>query len=334
MRSSTSSFSVVLLGVILLGFTLGYAYFLNEYTSAPYLSFWIHEYVEQKERIALEKPSPKLVIVAGSNALYSISAEMIEKDLGIPTVNLASTSDLGDYIFERAERVLKPGDAVLMPLEYGYYAEYRTKRMYEGQWWREQYMLAWDRDHFDSLSFVDQLNALLIDVKDLSKEIYYHDAEHPPFDLVIDDWGDTTNNEREINFTPIKIKFPNNFNLMFDRGFFSYGPERGILKFADWCREHNVTLIASYPSALYNEDYHSPSYQRSFRRIEEFYHKRGILTLGKPEDFIFPDGLFYNTDYHLNFRGRQLQTIFIIKELKPILEENNLFQNSSFMSQK
>lgn len=64
----------------------------------------------------------KLVILAGSNALYSHRCETIEPLLGIPCVNGGVVVGIGlDYLFERWEKLLHPGDIVYLPMEEAQY---------------------------------------------------------------------------------------------------------------------------------------------------------------------------------------------------------------------
>ena len=61
---------------------------------------------------------PKLVLLAGSNSLYSHSCETIEPVLGMPCVNGGAVVGIGlDYLFKRWDAVLHHGDIVYLPME-------------------------------------------------------------------------------------------------------------------------------------------------------------------------------------------------------------------------
>ncbi len=65
---------------------------------------------------------PKLVIIAGSNGLYSHRCETMEPLLGIPCVNAGVVVGIGlDYLFLRWEPLLHPGDIVYLPMEEAQY---------------------------------------------------------------------------------------------------------------------------------------------------------------------------------------------------------------------
>jgi hypothetical protein len=64
----------------------------------------------------------KLVVIAGSNALYSHRCETMEPLLGIPCVNAGVVVGIGlDYLFARWEKLLHPGDIVYLPMEEAQY---------------------------------------------------------------------------------------------------------------------------------------------------------------------------------------------------------------------
>src|SRR5689334_19236212 len=72
--------------------------------------------------VADSLPSPKILLVGGSNVRFGFSAEQIERDTRVPAVNLALSADLGvDYLLYLTRSVAKPGDTVVMALEYDFY---------------------------------------------------------------------------------------------------------------------------------------------------------------------------------------------------------------------
>jgi hypothetical protein len=64
----------------------------------------------------------KLVVIAGSNGLYSHRCETMEPLLGLPCVNAGVVVGIGlDYLFARWEKLLHPGDIVYLPMEEAQY---------------------------------------------------------------------------------------------------------------------------------------------------------------------------------------------------------------------
>jgi hypothetical protein len=87
------------------------------------------ELQQKTERLAA-LPSPKLVILAGSNGPYSHSCAVIGPMLGLPCENAGIAVGIGlDDIFARYQNLLHPGDVLYMPMELQQYSASR------GQYW-------------------------------------------------------------------------------------------------------------------------------------------------------------------------------------------------------
>jgi hypothetical protein len=90
----------------------------------------IGQMAEQKRAYALSVGSPKLVLLAGSNARMSHRCEAITPLLGMPCVNAGISRGIGlDYLFDVFAPTLQAGDVVYMPLEYTQYLDDRAAAM-------------------------------------------------------------------------------------------------------------------------------------------------------------------------------------------------------------
>jgi hypothetical protein len=90
----------------------------------------IDDLLQFKEAYAARADAPKLIIFAGSNARFSHRCQTIEKLLAMPCVNFGVGRGIGlDYLFDRLEPLLKPGDIVYMPLEYEWYIDDKIAAM-------------------------------------------------------------------------------------------------------------------------------------------------------------------------------------------------------------
>ncbi|MCA9793287.1 MAG: hypothetical protein KC910_15865 [Candidatus Eremiobacteraeota bacterium] len=64
-------------------------------------------------------PSPKVVLVGGSNVAYGFDSELLEQRLGRPVVNMGIHAPFGlDYMLAEVESSLQPGDLVIVCPEY------------------------------------------------------------------------------------------------------------------------------------------------------------------------------------------------------------------------
>jgi hypothetical protein len=81
-----------------------------------------NQYAVVKMQLAREAASPKILIFGGSNVRYGLEAERIGRALGQPCFNMAIHAGLPlRYFFYQARQVARPGDTILLALEYDYY---------------------------------------------------------------------------------------------------------------------------------------------------------------------------------------------------------------------
>ena len=306
------------LNSVLLSFLLGWLIFivaaLYQLGAPTESSRWIYEVDTIKTRIAHSIETPKFLIVGGSNALFGISSQMITQELGIPAVNTAINAGLGaDYILHRARSLAKSGDTVLLALEYQLYLpnSQNSKVLID-------YVLARDPNYVLThpwlilfLSF-DRLKLGILAKFQTPPRTEGEYQSH-----TINASGDETNN-READmtkqqhqnlkkWTPIKLE-----NKLVQNS----SEIKTIKNFINWCRQHNIKVIATWPNTIWFDRYQAPIYQELFQDIEKFYQSIDVLVLGTYHDFMYDISLFYDTRYHLNDRGRLYRTNHLIELLR------------------
>ena len=87
-------------------------------------SRWVFEAYAKKTRIADATPAPRVLIVAGSSALFGLDSMALSQAWGRPVVNMAVNAGLGlPYILWQARQVARAGDMILLPLEYALFVD-------------------------------------------------------------------------------------------------------------------------------------------------------------------------------------------------------------------
>ncbi len=82
----------------------------------------IQKNLDYKLAYARQLDSPKIVLLAGSNGRYSHRCEVLSAALDKPCVNASIGVGIGlDFLLDQWRPVLRRGDIVYMPLEYGQY---------------------------------------------------------------------------------------------------------------------------------------------------------------------------------------------------------------------
>lgn len=300
---------------------IAYIIILFQFSYTPGVIFWERDCFVLKDKIIFEKSSPKVIIISGSNGLFGVSAEQIEKETGIPAVNYATNGDIRDYMFEKIKRVTKEGDIILIPLEYEFYY-YNKKIMFQPQEVRERYILTYDQEYFNNQSPLNKINIVTINLRNLIVNVVYQYKNiSTPYRIKdINEWGDYSNyaHKKDFNKKYPLIAFPADFNKKFP----DYDGPKEIVELSKWARYNNITLIASFPSTLYLKEYNNSEHKKIFENIIKFYKENNIPIIGTPYDFFYSEDMMYDDRYHLNEKGKEIRTEFIINQLKPYVNRN------------
>jgi hypothetical protein len=285
-------------------------------------SRWIYEIYQIKSSIANSIKVPKLVLVSGSNTHFGISCKIISTETGVPCVNGGTHMGLGTaYILRQARLWLKPGDLVLLPLEYEFYQDQGLPN-----YLMIDYMFARDTQYLLSLDLVSKLRFLFgISLNRLQQG--FVGRLYPPQPLTtgyqsktVNKYGDETINQKA-NMTEKQYHILNNSKpIEIETSQTSRYALNEINDFIIWCKEKNIKPRITWPNTLNFEVYKENVKQEFFQKIEQYYNDMKISVLGKPEDFMYNKAMFYDTSYHLNDIGVRYRTQQIIELLRPDLE--------------
>lgn len=93
----------------------------------PFVVDDVGEMMNYKLAYAREADSPKIFVIAGSNARFSHSCAVIEARLHRSCINAGIAAGIGmDWVVDNFRQYLRPGDVVYLPLEYGQYSVTRA----------------------------------------------------------------------------------------------------------------------------------------------------------------------------------------------------------------
>lgn len=271
-------------------------------------------YIRAKVATGSAIASPKLVIVSGSNALMGIDTQAMANALSIHAFNfgLAASFGPGFQSFE-ATKILKPGDAVLMPFEYLAY-DYVTPRdslidaVYScgvDYWrsldWRQKLFFVMAEKPFrlfDSLVFRSHTETMRAIAAQAAEDVGPYGqgrGNGPPIRVA-------TAEPNLANHAPIAIRFDAD----------SEGAH-AIAAFVSWARAHRVGVFATWPSTLYYPEY---EHVAVFAQIGNFYRSLGVEVVGAPKDAMFALPLMGDTIYHLNREGMRIRTQRLVQALR------------------
>ena len=257
------------------------------------------------------------MFISGSNTLFGVDTERIEKALKIPTVNYGVHAGLFYYNLDRAKKHLKPGDIIILPLEYSYYTWHHDIFGEEFS----AYIIGYDSTAikkltiFDMLKFTAQQNTI-----DLAKFTFHRIV--PPIRIesgyssqYLNTNGDMTNNHIEKSYAPSSLKAKIGKDV-FKEPPLTVDAKSQLTDFINYCQQNNIIIYAAWPNYLWKEKEFSGKDLDGIHAIEKFYRDHNVEILGNYTDCLYDAELFYDGTYHLNEEGKRIHTDYLIQLLK------------------
>jgi hypothetical protein len=280
--------------------------------------------VLEKDRLIRNTPSPKIILVGGSNLAFGIDSKEMEDSLGLRVVNMGLYAKLGlKYMLAQVRPYIKHGDVVVVVPEYDqFYGDYangdntlNTALLYAPA----------DRipDFIRSYSIVDVVlrprveNARRSFLRAAAAAIGREDQFFPPdtnpvynrhsfnqFGDVVSHLGKKPPHDPDsIYVKPLPpIKDFNRHTL------------EDLNSIADKAAQEKARAYFMWPS------YIDRSFVINVAAIDSLQRKlvggMRLPLIGTAKDFVYPGKLFFDTRYHLNGDGRQLRTQKMIEVLR------------------
>ncbi len=271
--------------------------------------------IDKTNRIA-SLPSPKIVLIGGSNVSYGINSKMIEDSLKMPVVNMSINARIGQYFYmEQIKPFLKKGDIVVTIPEYGTFSFIN----YHG-----------DMNMY-ALSLIDQHNLKHISLKqslrfplfmgDLLKDNYAtmmtdstkNKVEFLKERLLYNEFGDYEGHKNKPCLMEDILNNPtvNNYNIITNQ---NINPElvQGLNNFAVFCKEREVNFYISFP--VYAKPYFNKYYASKIKESLNTLH-----WLNAPEKYLYNFDQLYNTPDHLLYEFRNNRTEKLVEDLKTVV---------------
>jgi len=280
------------------------------------------------KQLLLEKvPSPRILIESGSNGLHAFNGEILESITGYPVVILSdhAGSSLQDKI-ARLERFARPGDQVLLPLEWGFYlSEDLTElhlRTSMGALNYYYYSLSLPRQLFRALQTPFPLvwNRVVWgdwnqrdDFDDEMDRLDFFERHHlakVPYGGAAGDEVEKASAEGSICDDYILWQFKEG-KPQLNSDFYRHIDDLARLQ------RKGVSVIVM-PSIVVGNDCYEKFGERFdplFRDACAYMQKKGIRHLTNYHDFAMDGKYFLNTHFHVDSEGRDLITPWIATEL-------------------
>lgn len=310
--------------------------------------WWVHNTYLYKDYRSENIKQKKIIIISGSNALFGIDSEIIEKITHYPVANLATHGSLDiDFFYYKIKQQMNKGDIVVIPLEFQYY-----KRPDILSDWFTKNMMAWGKAYLNQLDLFDLFNFINIaepaDIfegvkeklkgkgskkKNLSRKevleqlnILWSDSA-PKWRgykyTSLNHFGDINVNQpvtftKEAGYGLIKdIRIPSSFISVYK-------------KIDELVKQHHGALYLTYPVTIRNKRFDLSS-EETRKRIENLnlqLNKHNINIQCNAALFNLDRMFFFDTAHHPNKYGAQIRSENLAHCLNKLI--NNDFKKMSY----
>ena len=296
----------------------------------------INNWLKIKESYAKIVPPPlskngKLFVMGSSGVRHGVMCEEIEKKLNVQAVNFGLTGPLQKYQFDRVKNSLSSGDIVLLINEYHLYADHSSWSKYFDSYYI--FVMEYDTDYyknlptFEKIKFMYHLNTKFLFKRLIARYTEKDDGTEDAKFLAqgektsdfMNKNGDITDNTVEMS-TYKKPETPEKNALPLKK---YPGDEMSIIlkNFAEYCRKNNIKLYvtwqAIYPITDKNRFYGHDL--EAVNNIKNFWSNLNVEVLGNYYDAFCTAEECYNSESHLNDKGREKYTAHLIELLKPCI---------------
>ncbi|MBV6396600.1 MAG: hypothetical protein HFACDABA_02200 [Anaerolineales bacterium] len=269
-----------------------------------------------KSALLKNTPSPRVILIGGSNVAFGIDSELMEARLGLPVVNMGMHGGIGESSYREVAEYLRPGDIVILMPEYLVFA---SGELFQGN---DVVLAQWIEYDLTKLRLVrpSSVPVILLNLlqtkanrrlasaflnPDLDRGVYVMKNFNAHGDFI----GHVGVSEPVKNLESGPYLQSSNF-------------ERGVYEFF----ERFNLQAQQIGAAVYFEFPASRALnckQTGEERLREFYgallNWTTIPVLTPFDEICYPNSYFYDTNYHLNGVGRQVMTERVIKDLLPYL---------------
>jgi len=285
------------------------------------MSQWIFDAYIKKEQIAKQIHGKKIVLVGGSNVLFGVDSKLLSKAFGLSVLNdgVNAGIELPCILYE-AKKVIRKGDIVIMSLEYPMYS-------YEGKpgvqmidyvlsrepsclrqlTWKEVFYIVWHVDFKRILAGYFDLSQ-----GSVTKGVY--GAQH------IDVYGDQTETALAYRSKALYKEVlayttkPEKYGASFDGHALGW---KYLAEFVQWCRKRDVQVVFMPSTLMRHASYFkNPKEHWFYTHIADEVRKRGWVFVGKPYDYMYPQEMYFNTNFHLIDKARKIRTLQMVKDLQ------------------
>jgi signal recognition particle subunit SEC65 len=274
-------------------------------------NMWVEQaYSKKIQAVRRVGATPKIVVVAGSGAMFGVSSSVLSDAWGLPAINLGVNAGIGpQFMIDYALPLINTGDIVIAPLEYPLY-------IYDGE--VNHVLLSFLLSHpgaFPGFSFSSVVKAMWAAPLKRVLEGYLGMPEgfqvaglYGPHNLDVN--GDQVNSQLALRDGALHqaavTKDAESYGQYFTADALGWNLWR---KFADALQDRGACVIFVPPPMMFKAEYADRAQERRlYRDLPTAARQNGLNYLGDPRDFLYPSSWFFDTNYHLVAEKREVYT--------------------------
>lgn len=261
-------------------------------------------------------PSPKLVFVGGSNLSFSVDSPRVERELGLPVVNMGLGIYAGlRFMLDSVAPRLGRGDLVVISAEYQLY-----RGLFNGEDELLEVLEAFPEGirtiHWKAQA-MPLLRALPAYVKNKTNRLLATFVQKPDPSCIycrraFDEYGDLR--------APLTQPGKDVATMALFRSKGEAGPVeddaiKGLRRFVAAAEAAGARVVLTFPAVP------APLYEKNRDKLDEVYERVKkdvpVPILGTPAENTMPPQYFWDWVYHLVPAGRDLRTGVLIERLRP-----------------
>jgi len=268
-----------------------------------------------KDRLLRDTPSPRLILIGGSNTSMSLNSQLFYDSLHLNPVNTGLSASIGlVYMLDNTVPYVKAGDIIIICPEYS--------QFYENLSMGTEDLLRVVLDKSPSEIFRLRLDQFSNSLRYVPK---YAFSKFKPTEYVVPSTA---------NQVYLRSSF-NNFGdmdshwLLPGNTFPTLNPlipslydnkvMRYLKEFQHVCEQKGARVFITFP-ALHENSFDQDSSEITL--IEKRIRTEGFAVLGTPSRYRMPDSLRFDTPYHLIQPGVNMRTLLLAEDLKSAIAKS------------
>jgi hypothetical protein len=264
------------------------------------------------DSLLMHVPSPRLILVGGSNLSLSINSQILKDSLNVNPINTGLSWSIGFvYNFDNTLRYIREGDIIVASIEY---IQYYDNNAYGGQDLMRVMLDVAPKQIIrlrpqQLINILPEIPYYAFSKYKLTEYMFHRDPLEIYDRNATNGYGD---NCKHWDRKARKINSEKSLPAKFDKQAFDLLDE-----YRKKIEARGARLMITFPGL------HSATYvrqERGIKSIQKELQRRGFLLLGNPERYVMPDSLIFDTPYHFIKKGVDYRTQLLVEDLRNALQ--------------